>query len=219
MKGLLIKDFHIIKNQVYFLLIVVGCAIVFMVNGNAQFGLSYICAMSTLLSITTVSYDEYENGTSFLFTLPVTRKEYVKEKYLFAGILLLIGLVISAIVWEVAALTGVTQISVSEMISCCAGGITAGLVMLAVALPAQLKYGAEKSRIVIIAIVAVVIAGGMAVSRLEDEAKVETLLKDILRWTDQLGDKAVLGIVALIWILVCAVSMWIAEKIMEKREF
>ena len=43
MKGLLIKDFYIIKNQIYFLMIVVVCAIVFMANGNAQFGISYIC--------------------------------------------------------------------------------------------------------------------------------------------------------------------------------
>lgn len=219
MKGLLIKDFYIIKNQIYFLMIVVACAIVFMTNGNAQFGISYICAMSALLSSTTVSYDEYENGTSFLFTLPVTRKEYVKEKYIFAGILLLIGLVLSVVIWEVAALIGVAQISSDEMISCCAGGITAGLVLLAVTLPAQLKYGAEKGRIVIIALAAIVVAGGMAVSRLEDRTKVSTLLKDILRWADQFGDKTVLGIVAMTWILVCAVSVWIAEKIIEKREF
>lgn len=219
MKGLLIKDFHIIKNQIYFLLIVTGCAVVFMVNGSAQFGLSYICAMSALLSSTTVSYDEYENGTSFLLTLPVTRKEYVKEKYLFAGILLLIGLVISVIAWGVTALTGADQISGSEMISCCAGGITAGIVMLSVVLPAQLKYGAEKGRIVLAAMAAFIVAAGMAVSGLEDKVKAVNLFKNILRQADRLDDKAVLGIVALIWVLICAVSVWIAEKVMEKREF
>lgn len=132
---------------------------------------------------------------------------------------MLIGLVLSVVIWEVAALIGVAQISSDEMISCCAGGITAGLVLLAVTLPAQLKYGAEKGRIVIIALAAIVVAGGMAVSRLGDRAKVSTLLKDILRWADQFGDKTVLGIVAMTWILVCAVSVWIAEKIIEKREF
>ena len=32
MKGLLIKDFRLLKGQVYFLLIVTGCVIVFMIN-------------------------------------------------------------------------------------------------------------------------------------------------------------------------------------------
>ena len=79
MKGLLIKDFRLLKGQVYFLLIVTGCVIVFMINGNEAFGVAYVCSMVALLSLTTVSYDEYENGSAFLFTLPITKKDYVKE--------------------------------------------------------------------------------------------------------------------------------------------
>lgn len=86
MKGLLIKDFRLLKGQVYFLLIVTGCVIVFMINGSEAFGVAYVCSMVALLSLTTVSYDEYENGCAFLFTLPITKKDYVKEKYLFDGI-------------------------------------------------------------------------------------------------------------------------------------
>jgi len=74
MKGLLIKDFRLLKGQVYFLLIVTGCVIVFMINGSEAFGVAYVCSMVALLSLTTVSYDEYENGCAFLFTLPITKK-------------------------------------------------------------------------------------------------------------------------------------------------
>ena len=79
MKGLLIKDFRLLKGQVYFLLIVTVCVIVFMINGSEAFGVAYVCSMVALLSLTTVSYDEYENGCAFLFTLPITKKDYVKE--------------------------------------------------------------------------------------------------------------------------------------------
>ena len=34
MKGLLIKDFRLLKGQVHFLLIVTVCVIVFMIKGN-----------------------------------------------------------------------------------------------------------------------------------------------------------------------------------------
>ena len=39
MKGLLIKDFRLLKGQVYFLLIVTVCVIVFMINGSVWRGL------------------------------------------------------------------------------------------------------------------------------------------------------------------------------------
>ena len=74
MKGLLIKDFRLLKGQVHFLLIVTGCVIVFMINGSEAFGVAYVCSMVALLSLTTVSYDEYENGSAFLFTLPIKKK-------------------------------------------------------------------------------------------------------------------------------------------------
>ena len=76
-----------------------------------------------------------------------------------------------------------------------------------------------KGRIVLVAMAAVIVAAGMAVSELEDKVKAVNLFKNILRQADRLDDKAVLGIAALIWVLICAVSVWIAEKVMEKREF
>lgn len=151
MKGLLIKDFRLLKGQVYFLLIVTGCVIVFMINGSEAFGVAYVCSMVALLSLTTVSYDEYENGCAFLFTLPITKKDYVKEKYLFAGILLLIGLIVSMIMWYITAVIKTGNIAWDDWMSCCIGGVTAGLMMVAVALPAQLKFGPERGRIALVA--------------------------------------------------------------------
>lgn len=87
MKGLLIKDFRLIKGQLYFLLIVMGCVIVFMINGSEAFGVAYVCSMVALLSLTTVSYDEYENGSAFLFTLPITKKEDLLTNYLYSRFL------------------------------------------------------------------------------------------------------------------------------------
>lgn len=74
MKGLLIKDFRLLKGQVYFLLIVTGCVIVFMINGSEAFGVAYVCSMVALLSLTTVSYDEYENGCAFYLPYRLQRK-------------------------------------------------------------------------------------------------------------------------------------------------
>ena len=206
MKGLLIKDFRLLKGQVYFLLIVTGCVIVFMINGSEAFGVAYVCSMVALLSLTTVSYDEYENGSAFLFTLPITKKDYVKEKYLFAGILLLIGLIVSMIMWY-------------DWMSCCIGGVTAGLMMVAVALPAQLKFGPERGRIALVTIVLLAVALGILMQEFTKGTKFAQSAKRILNQMDKLGTKGILGVIVIIWVIVGVISMIISMRVMEKREF
>lgn len=209
MKGLLIKDFRLLKGQVYFLLIVTVCVIVFMINGSEAFGVAYVCSMVALLSLTTVSYDEYENGSAFLFTLPITKKDYVKEKYLFAGILLLIGLIVSMIMWYITAVIKTGNIAWDDWMSCCIGGVTAGLMMVAVALPAQLKFGPERGRIAL----------GILMQEFTKGTKFAQSAKRILNQIDKLGTKGILGVIVIIWVIVGVISMIISMRVMEKREF
>ena len=51
-------------------------------GGNVGFSLSYMMVVSASLVYATISYDYFEKGMSFLFTLPVSKKSYVLEKYL-----------------------------------------------------------------------------------------------------------------------------------------
>ena len=84
MKGLLIKDIHLMKNQGKVLIIMcVLMAIMFgTMNGNIYGAAAYVTFILTLFTVSTISYDEYDNGYLFLFTLPITRKQYINEKYL-----------------------------------------------------------------------------------------------------------------------------------------
>ena len=219
MKGLLIKDFRLLKGQVHFLLIVTVCVIVFMINGNEAFGVAYVCSMVALLSLTTVSYDEYETGSAFLFTLPITKKDYVKEKYLFAGILLLIGLIVSMIMWYITAVIKTGNIAWDDWMSCCIGGVTAGLMMVAVALPAQLKFGPERGRIALVTIVLLAVALGILMQEFTKGTKFAQSAKRILNQIDKLGTKGILGVIVIIWVIVGVISMIISMRVMEKREF
>ena len=84
MKGLLIKDFKILKGQKQFFASVLVVTFVFlMTNTSFSFVISYITVMTGMLTLTTISYDDHENGMGYLFTLPISRKGYVQEKYLF----------------------------------------------------------------------------------------------------------------------------------------
>ena len=80
MKGLLIKDFKLMKNQKQFFLVILFFCIFFVViNGNPAFMISYLMVMCSFFTLSTISYDDFDHGMGYLFTLPVTRKIYVTE--------------------------------------------------------------------------------------------------------------------------------------------
>ena len=101
--------------------------------------------MSQLIfAITTISYDEFDNGLAFLMTLPVTRKQYVAEKYL-------LGAGLTAVAWGIATITGVICKGVAELQGCLSETIIGSLIyiplallMLAVSLPLVIHFGDGK---------------------------------------------------------------------------
>ena len=82
MKGLLIKDFKLLKNQKQFFLIIGLITFMFLVtNDSPYFTITYATMMFSMFTMSTISYDEYDNGAAYLFSLPISRKGYVAEKY------------------------------------------------------------------------------------------------------------------------------------------
>ena len=83
MKGLFIKDIALMKHNKRLLMIIFLTVLFLLMSGmNSSFLMGYMPFICCILTMGTISYDEYENGLPFLFTLPVSRKEYVKEKFL-----------------------------------------------------------------------------------------------------------------------------------------
>ena len=95
MKGLLIKDIKLMKNQKTFFAAMIFVGIMFLITQETPyFVIAYITTMFSMFTITTLTYDEFENGAAFLFTLPFSRRDYVKEKYLYGMITCVLGVVI-----------------------------------------------------------------------------------------------------------------------------
>ena len=81
MKGMLIKDFMLLKNQKQFFVTILVFAFVFFgIYDDTTFAFTYIVVLCTLFTISTISYDEYDNGMSFLFTLPCFLQALFGEK-------------------------------------------------------------------------------------------------------------------------------------------
>ena len=81
MKGLFVKDIELMKQQKQFfiLVIVMGVILNLAGSGSSSFAAGYFTFVTAIFAITTISYDEFDNGLAFLMTLPVTRKQYVAD--------------------------------------------------------------------------------------------------------------------------------------------
>ena len=98
MKGLLIKDFRLMKVQKsFFLLIAVIGVWGTLLSEDVTFAIGFLTFVMSLFSVSSISYDEFDNGNAFLFSLPITRTTYVVEKYCF-------GLILGLSAWTVFTL-------------------------------------------------------------------------------------------------------------------
>ena len=93
-RGLLEKDFRLFFRQGGNLfLVLVFVALFFILTGKtaAAFIAMYIPSVLAIYSGNTISYDENGHGYTYLFSLPVNKKIYVREKYIFSFIMTACG--------------------------------------------------------------------------------------------------------------------------------
>lgn len=150
MKGLLKKDLALLANigKIY-VGVSLFCMVLGLVNEDMRdFSLSFLVIMFSLAAPSTLSYDEFDNGMPWLMTLSADRSVYAKEKYLLSILLGLAGAVVAvilgALVFRINPFQGGSDSQIAILV---AFFFTSGL-MLAVMIPAKLKFGPEKSRII-----------------------------------------------------------------------
>ncbi len=91
MKGLLLKDFYVMKRELRaFLFIIVVFTAISFVGENNSFFMFYGIVMLPIVNISLISYDERSHWDSFLETTPISRSTAVSEKYLLNLLLLLL---------------------------------------------------------------------------------------------------------------------------------
>src|SRR5699024_6759865 len=98
MKGLIIKDFKLLMMQKSFFITLAIVAIFFGITTDTIFVIGFLTMICSMFALSNISYDEFDNGNAFLFSLPITRKGYVIEKYIFGIMLGVISLILSTII-------------------------------------------------------------------------------------------------------------------------
>jgi hypothetical protein len=217
MKGLLIKDIKLMLNQKKFFITIGFIALMLVsVVKDTSFIISYITFIGALFTLSTINYDEYDNGNAFLFSLPVTRSGYVAEKYGFGlmmgGSCWLFSLLIAIVSGEVRKTAAawdilLTAIEIFPVI----------LILLAMMIPFQLKFGGEKGRIAAIAVVGAVFVVCILVGKAADIMEIDLI--DLLNRMPKLGWGAIVGLTMAAAAALLLLSASISVAIMKKKEF
>ena len=217
MKGLLIKDFRLMRGQRTFFLAIIAISILTAVtSSNTLFAISFLGFVCPMFVLSSISYDEFDNGNAFLFSLPITRKGYVFEKYIFGLILSISALIFSTAVCLIISVIKNT-VSINEIFITALTVFPAELLILSLMLPFQLKFGAEKGRIAIIAVL-----GGISVISVILVKAAEAMninLYELLTAVSKLGMQTFFLLYLLISFIILIISCRISIKVINKKEF
>ena len=155
MKALLMKDLRTLKNERRLWVSIIGVSVLFGdLFQNWYFMMGYIMFGLSMIARTMYQYDVADQGIVYLMTLPITRKEYVKEKYLLSLMSICIGGILSMILTKIGMLFTPDQAdSNQEIFSAFLGILAVALVLQAIIFPVELKYDVSKSRIIILLLV------------------------------------------------------------------
>lgn len=215
MKGLLVKDWKLLlRNQKSFFAVMAVVIAMYVVIGNAEFIISYTPMLCVFVSMSTITYDTYENGAAFLFTMPFSRKEYVREKYIFSGCIILTAEIISyAVAMAVMLYQGKDwmEISISSVIT-----FVLALLVMGLSIPIQLKFGAEKSRVAIMIVLGT--GFGLLMIFFKVMEKLEMKPNQVFAVFYNMNVVALVLIAVFVFVVLMGISYMISIKVMMNKE-
>lgn len=219
MKGLLIKDFKLMLNQKNFFILIVlilGATACFL-DFDYYFLIGYFMFICSLFTISTISYDEFDNGNAFLFTLPFSRSRYVEEKYCFGILAGTCSWFLSFVITTIIQMINFNNFIFSDWMLSTLVMLPIMFVMLAILIPFQLKYGSENGRIAII----IFLGGGFVVCYLLANllAQSQINFNSLISFINNVDPLIILLIIFAICLAILFVSMKISKQIVLKKEF
>lgn len=165
MKGMLVKDWRIfIQKKSFFILLILCVVALSFTDYESSFIISYFTIIMSIFTTSTVSYDEADNCYPFLFSLPVTRKEYVQGKYLFGIIIGMAADIISTLIAVIVTAARGQAVN-AELFMISLWIIPVFLFMNSVTLPFNLKFGVEKGRIGVVVFGAAIFSAGFLMTK------------------------------------------------------
>ena len=217
MAGLFDKDLRILlqRKQAIVMFLVIAVILGFSTGGTFVVGYTTFCIL--ILAVSTISYDEFANGFSFLMTLPITRQSYVVEKYILCSICGVVAWIFSVVVCICESQYKQVTVVTEDLLMEAAIMLPIVLFIMDIMIPVQIKYGSEKSRIVLISVMGIVMIVGIGVKKAVEmlDLPLESLFEKLQSITEV---QVLVG--SIIFIIVATLlSFAISYRIMNNKEF
>lgn len=219
MKGLLIKDLQLLKKQKIVLAFAAFLSVMFLFYGTGiQFIVCYITILFSFMSTTTIVYDQHSNGMGFLLTLPVSRSSYAWEKYLLMLFVMAGSLAISFTILLAGVCIKHIPFDGDLLLKVLLSSALLSVLTHALLIPLQLKFEAEKGRVVfmvIIGLVYAVIFGGRALI-LHFHIDVPALFRSLV---SRAGTTALTLLLCLAVAGILGISFLVSLHVMKTKEY
>lgn len=211
MRSLFIKDMIMswkVGKIIYILFAIY--AIAAGLSGNllwSSIGVSVLSMIPCIL----LEVDERGNWLKFLFCSTVTKREYVREKYMLSFLFGLAGYILYVLIWLFGCMLHKNP-SHPMFLLPTAVAVFAALVLPGLAMMFSFRFGAVTGRIILTILVTVTAGcGGTLSGRVGHDPAAERALAD-----SQIGISAVLLLVS---VLLFILSYFASIKIMQKKEY
>lgn len=206
MKGLIIKDLLNLKKQFRTTLLALLAFIVMSFNsGNPSLIISMSALLGVSMTISSMSYDEFFKWNSYALAMPISRKKLVLSKYILSILLIVPSLLLSTLISYLFILPKSNMIAKDLLAT---AYIVLGLFILyiCIMIPFIYKFGVEKSRLLIIAITAIITGTFFTLNSLDISLPSEDQLMTFLKLSP------------LLLIIALTVSTYISYSIMKKKD-
>ena len=163
MKALFIKDIRIVLKQQRVLICAFFAVITILAfaTDNSMYAVTFVLFLVPTMMLTTISYDTFENGMSYIMSLPVSVKDYVTEKYILtvasSFTFNIMATILINVVLSIGKGVGVMPL---ELIVNAMLAQFMVLIYISLVLPVDIRFGTDKGMIIVVLMAVVIGAVG-----------------------------------------------------------
>lgn len=215
MIGLLKKEYYLMEGQMKsWLIVAVFCFFYSYFMNEDSFLFMLIILIGIMSTMTVFSLDKACGWDTYAISLPLTRKEIVEARYLFA---FLIDIGVSLACCLLMLLRGLIKggVNIPESLHSLFQILLVTILMQLLLFPVIYKLGVEKARFVYMAVFICLSLGVLGLSQLDDNGAVLAGIRINAEKIMQYGEIAAVILAAAGLFL----SLWLSVRIYEKKEF
>ena len=217
MKGLLIKDLRLVLKRKQQLLILLAVCTMIAFTTDGSFVIAYTAGLLGILGLSTLAYDERDNGFPFLFSLPVDIRTYVSEKYLFCVMTSLVGVAVGTGLFFAACASKGGMDVFREDIVYALLYLPATLLLILSILPVQMIFGIERSRVITFVCYGILFVLSAVLVKVVGPIDPAEGSRNLPEWMNNMYFVA--GAVSVLVLVLCIASYLICLRAMRKKEF